>query len=129
MQPLASALRPGTEVDGLVPGSDTELEAWAREGVVGSTAASARACEAEGEVPMVHLVPAQHNTARTLFDRDMSLWGGFVIRGQGKRYYFSGDTGYQAPRPGENFFGLLPGEAEALEAYRAEVGAASSSHK
>src|SRR5262249_44802302 len=39
-------------------------------------------------------VPSQHFSARGLFDRRLSLWGGFVIETQGRRIYFGGDGGY-----------------------------------
>jgi L-ascorbate metabolism protein UlaG (beta-lactamase superfamily) len=39
-------------------------------------------------------VPAQHFSARGLFDRRRSLWGGYVIEARGRRIYFGGDTGY-----------------------------------
>jgi L-ascorbate metabolism protein UlaG (beta-lactamase superfamily) len=39
-------------------------------------------------------VPAQHFSARSLFDRQESLWGGYMIEVAGRRIYFSGDTGY-----------------------------------
>lgn len=42
----------------------------------------------------VHLVPAQHWSARGLFDRRKALWGGFVIETDDGNIYFSGDTGY-----------------------------------
>jgi L-ascorbate metabolism protein UlaG (beta-lactamase superfamily) len=42
----------------------------------------------------VTFVPAQHFSARGLFDRQKSLWGGYVIRSRGRRIYFAGDTGY-----------------------------------
>lgn len=42
----------------------------------------------------VHCVPAQHWSARTLLDRNRTLWCGWVIRGSGFNFYFSGDTGY-----------------------------------
>lgn len=44
----------------------------------------------------VHLVPARHWSMRTPWDRNRSLWGGWVIAGAGGRFYFSGDTGYSA---------------------------------
>jgi N-acyl-phosphatidylethanolamine-hydrolysing phospholipase D len=43
------------------------------------------------------LVPAQHWSARTPFDANRRLWGGWVIAGTDRRLYFSGDTGYFAP--------------------------------
>ncbi len=40
------------------------------------------------------LLPAQHDSARGLFDRDKALWGGWLLEGGGERFYISGDTGY-----------------------------------
>jgi len=40
--------------------------------------------------------PAQHQSARGLFDRNKSLWGGFVVQAGGRSVYFSGDTGYRS---------------------------------
>ncbi|HEY1542875.1 MAG TPA: MBL fold metallo-hydrolase [Xanthobacteraceae bacterium] len=42
----------------------------------------------------ITFVPAQHFSARGLFDRQKSLWGGFMIESRGRRVYFGGDTGY-----------------------------------
>ena len=42
----------------------------------------------------VTCVPAQHFSGRGLFDRDHSLWGGFVVEGPSGRVYFAGDTGW-----------------------------------
>jgi L-ascorbate metabolism protein UlaG (beta-lactamase superfamily) len=42
----------------------------------------------------VTLVPAQHFSARTPWDRNKTLWGGFVISGPSGIVYYSGDTGY-----------------------------------
>jgi L-ascorbate metabolism protein UlaG (beta-lactamase superfamily) len=42
----------------------------------------------------VTLVPAQHFSARTLWDRNKALWGGFVISGPAGNVFYSGDTGY-----------------------------------
>lgn len=42
----------------------------------------------------VTLVPAQHFSSRTLWDRNEALWGGFVISGPSGNVYFAGDTGY-----------------------------------
>jgi len=40
------------------------------------------------------LVPAQHFSGRTFWDRNRRLWGGWAVAGRGKRLYFAGDTGY-----------------------------------
>ena len=47
-----------------------------------------------GDALRVTFVPAQHFSARGLFDRNQSLWGGYVIEVRGARIYFAGDTGY-----------------------------------
>jgi L-ascorbate metabolism protein UlaG (beta-lactamase superfamily) len=39
-------------------------------------------------------VPARHWSARSLWDRNRTLWGGWVMRADGFRFYFAGDTGY-----------------------------------
>jgi L-ascorbate metabolism protein UlaG (beta-lactamase superfamily) len=42
----------------------------------------------------VTCTPARHFAARTPFDRNRSLWGGFVFGLDGLAVYFAGDTGY-----------------------------------
>ena len=43
----------------------------------------------------ITLTPAQHFSARHMFDRNRALWGGFLIdAGAGRRILFAGDTGY-----------------------------------
>ena len=44
----------------------------------------------------VTAVPAIHRSARTLIDRNRTLWAGFVIESKERRLYFGGDTGYGA---------------------------------
>ncbi len=44
----------------------------------------------------ITFVPAQHFSARGAFDRQKSLWGGYMIETFGRRVYFSGDTGYSS---------------------------------
>jgi L-ascorbate metabolism protein UlaG (beta-lactamase superfamily) len=39
-------------------------------------------------------VPARHWSARSLWDRNRSLWGGWVMAQDGFRFWFAGDTGY-----------------------------------
>lgn len=38
--------------------------------------------------------PARHFAARTLFDRNKTLWVGFMLKYKGYCLYFAGDTGY-----------------------------------
>jgi L-ascorbate metabolism protein UlaG (beta-lactamase superfamily) len=42
----------------------------------------------------IHSVPAAHFSARGLFDRNRSLWCGYMIAGQERLIYFAGDTGF-----------------------------------
>lgn len=42
----------------------------------------------------LHCVPAQHFSMRTLFDRDRTLWSGWVLETPAGNLYFTGDTGY-----------------------------------
>jgi L-ascorbate metabolism protein UlaG (beta-lactamase superfamily) len=42
----------------------------------------------------LHCVPAQHFSARTPFDRNRTLWCGWVIEGPTGEIYFAGDTGF-----------------------------------
>lgn len=39
-------------------------------------------------------VPAQHWSQRGIFDRNRSLWGGWIIKSGSISIYFAGDTGY-----------------------------------
>jgi L-ascorbate metabolism protein UlaG (beta-lactamase superfamily) len=42
----------------------------------------------------IHGVPAAHFSARGLFDRNRTLWCGFVIETAGRTIYFAGDTAF-----------------------------------
>jgi L-ascorbate metabolism protein UlaG (beta-lactamase superfamily) len=42
----------------------------------------------------VHCVPALHFSSRGIFDRNMTLWCGYVIECQEKMVYFAGDTAF-----------------------------------
>lgn len=60
-----------------------------------------------GEVD-VHFVPVHHWSARTPFDRNATLWGGWVFRSARYSFFFAGDTGYSDDfaRIGERFGGV-----------------------
>jgi L-ascorbate metabolism protein UlaG (beta-lactamase superfamily) len=45
---------------------------------------------------VIHSVPAMHFSARGLFDRDATLWCGYMIESPGGLVYFAGDTGFGA---------------------------------
>ncbi|MCI0415766.1 MBL fold metallo-hydrolase [bacterium] len=40
------------------------------------------------------IVPAQHFSGRGLFDRNATLWGGYILKTKTGNLYFAGDTGY-----------------------------------
>ncbi|HEY4961399.1 MAG TPA: MBL fold metallo-hydrolase [Terriglobales bacterium] len=42
----------------------------------------------------IHSVPAQHASGRGPFDRDKTLWCGWVLQSSERSIYFAGDTGY-----------------------------------
>jgi L-ascorbate metabolism protein UlaG (beta-lactamase superfamily) len=42
----------------------------------------------------VHCVPALHFSSRGIFDRNMTLWCGYVIESQEQLVYFAGDTAF-----------------------------------
>lgn len=42
----------------------------------------------------IQAVPAQHFSGRGMFDRDRTLWCGFVLKRKAGNLYFAGDTGY-----------------------------------
>lgn len=60
----------------------------------------------------VELVPVQHWSSRTPWDRNAALWGGYVVStlldGQPYRLFFAGDTGYSPDfkELGEHFGGF-----------------------
>ncbi len=42
----------------------------------------------------ITVTPARHFAARTLWDRNRTLWGGFMLEHDGQKIYFAGDSGY-----------------------------------
>jgi L-ascorbate metabolism protein UlaG (beta-lactamase superfamily) len=72
----ATALGPATFQD---PGQLHELDWWQ----------STTVADAD-----ITCVPAQHFSARTLWDRNRTLWCGYVVRTGGLTMYFAGDSGY-----------------------------------
>ena len=44
----------------------------------------------------ITFVPALHQSGRSPFKNNRTLWGGFVIEGKSERVYFAGDTGFGA---------------------------------
>ena len=44
----------------------------------------------------LHFLPANHNSGRSLHERNQTLWGGWLFEWRGYRIYFAGDSGYSA---------------------------------
>ena len=44
----------------------------------------------------ITLTPSRHFSARSPFDRNRALWGGFIVSPSGARIYFAGDSAYGA---------------------------------
>ncbi len=69
----------GLRVGAKVPGKKVvELDWWQSHAI--------------GEGVRATYVPAEHFSGRGLFDRDKSLWGGFVVETPHGKVYFAGDT-------------------------------------
>lgn len=64
---------------GMLPRQNHELDWWA--------------CVSVGAAEIT-CVPAQHFSARTPWDRNQTLWCGFIVSVDGVTIYFAGDTGY-----------------------------------
>ncbi len=43
---------------------------------------------------IIHAVPVQHWSSRSPWDRNKTLWAGWVLETKGFRFFFAGDTGY-----------------------------------
>jgi L-ascorbate metabolism protein UlaG (beta-lactamase superfamily) len=50
--------------------------------------------EAKTSALPITLTPARHFSARSPFDRNRALWGGFMLVAGGRRIFFAGDTAY-----------------------------------
>jgi L-ascorbate metabolism protein UlaG (beta-lactamase superfamily) len=66
----------------------------------------------------IQSVPAQHFSARGMFDRDATLWCGFVIHHREGNVYFAGDTGYN-----ENTFKTIGERSRPIRASIIPIGA------
>jgi L-ascorbate metabolism protein UlaG (beta-lactamase superfamily) len=81
---IYTGLRNGELLEDAEIGKVKELDRWQSESLAESVS--------------ITFVPAQHFSSRGICDRFETLWGGFVIAGEGGRIYFAGDTG-----PGPHF--------------------------
>lgn len=70
------------------------------------------------DVLKIQAVPAQHFSGRGMFDRDATLWSGFVIKRPGGNIYFVGDTGYN-----ESIFKEIGQQCAPIEMALVPIGA------
>jgi N-acyl-phosphatidylethanolamine-hydrolysing phospholipase D len=49
---------------------------------------------ADGQRAEFHFTPAQHWSARSIGDRNKTLWGAWAVLGEDCHWFFTGDTGY-----------------------------------
>ena len=53
--------------------------------------------QTERDGTLITAIPARHWASRSPFDRNKTLWAGFMFRFEnGYQFYFAGDTGYSA---------------------------------
>ena len=97
----------------------TELDWWEERDITLSLSANeptvtsadvvnAAVGKSEDIMARIGCLPCQHTSARTLFDRGLTLWSSWSVESGGKKVYFGGDTGYRSvPRlaEGEDDYG------------------------
>jgi len=86
----------------------TELDWWEQRDINLSPAASKSAVSDTDVVPSstgeksrsimarIGCLPCQHTSARTAFDKGLTLWASWSVESGGKKVWFGGDTGYRA---------------------------------
>lgn len=74
----------------------------------------------KGVLPDVNVacLPALHFSGRGMFDRDRTLWAGFLLRTKFGNIYFSGDTGYNS-----NVFKTIGNRFPAIDVSLIPIGA------
>lgn len=63
-------------------------------------------------------VPAQHFSGRGMFDRNATLWAGYVIQSADKKIYFAGDSGYD-----KNIFREIGRHFDSMDVSMIPIGA------
>ncbi|KAI6358116.1 hypothetical protein MCOR25_007433 [Pyricularia grisea] len=70
----------------------TELDWWREADVV----IAGQSLDGAGISARLTCLPAQHNSGRTPFNTDRTLWASWAVESGGGKVFFAGDTGYRA---------------------------------
>jgi L-ascorbate metabolism protein UlaG (beta-lactamase superfamily) len=95
-EPSVRALEQRFKPRYLVPtGVERYLKGWGIDPARITSLGWWEACDpVPGSSLRVTLVPAQHWSQRLPWDRNQTLWGGYVLQADGRSAYFAGDSGY-----------------------------------
>ena len=84
----------------------TELDWWERRDIdlapsssksaVSATYVKSDSAEEKTISARIGCLPCQHTSARTPFDKGLTLWASWSVESGGKKVWFGGDTGYRA---------------------------------
>ncbi len=84
----------------------TELDWWEQRDIdlapsrskpaVSKTNVSSDSMEEKSISARIGCLPCQHTSARTLFDKGLTLWASWSVESGGKKVWFGGDTGYRS---------------------------------
>jgi len=77
---------------------DMNLAPAASKSAVSTTevAASSAGEKSSSIMARIGCLPCQHTSARTAFDKGLTLWASWSVESGGKKVWFGGDTGYRA---------------------------------
>lgn len=75
---------------------DIDLKPSASKHAVSSIDVKSDLAEEKGISARIGCLPCQHTSARTAFDKGLTLWASWSVESGGKKVWFGGDTGYRA---------------------------------
>ena len=75
---------------------DMELVPSTSKPTLSTVDVKSNSAEEKGISARIGCLPCQHTSARTLFDKGLTLWASWSVESGGKKVWFGGDTGYRA---------------------------------
>ena len=75
---------------------DVDLAPSASKPAVSNTDVKSGSTEDKSISARIGCLPCQHTSARTPFDKGLTLWASWSVESGGKKVWFGGDTGYRA---------------------------------